>query len=174
MKQFIKVFLFAIIILAGFSALKAQTRSRVMPSVTAGYSTVFGTTGYTVSGSGTADTLAVSDSIGYIYPVSATNRWLPFLSFAWTKIGAGTATLAAKFYQGNTSTNCVSPIYAGSANTAYAKSYTLSASTTTPQFVDFYADSAKITGKYIKVLFYTSNTASVQGSIAGTINTVVQ
>jgi len=151
----------------------AQTKSKVLPGFAGGNYSVFGTTGYTYSG-GVADTLAVTDTISYIYPITGGIRYTPFISLAWTKIGSGTATVVCKLFQSNQ--GGVSGNYqqcgSGVANTAYSKSFTFSS--TGVNYLDAFADSVKISGRYLKVEFITSNTASVQGAIAGTINTTIR
>lgn len=168
MKRFI---LFAILI--AFSAVsfaQLPTRTKVLPTFNAGSQSAFGVNGYTVGG-GVADTLAVTDTLQYIYPVSNTTRYLPFVSLQWTKIGAGTATVTAAFYQGNTNGN-LTTVKSGSANTAYTKTLTFSA--TGVNYIDLLADSCKISGNFLGIRFFTSNTASVQGTIAGTVKTAIQ
>lgn len=174
MKRFItSIFLCSLLLLSAFT-LPAQTRSRVMPSFPGGSYSVFGTTGYNVSATGTTDTIAVTDSIAYIYPITGGREYSPFISFTWTKIGAGTATLAAKFFEGNqgSTTGNFTAVLAGSANAAYTKSYTLSATGT--NYISFMNDSAKISGRYLKIQFYTTSTANVSGSIKGTVNTTLR
>lgn len=151
----------------------AQTKSKVLPAFAGGSYSVFGSTGYTYSG-GVTDTLAVTDSLSYIYQITGGVRYNPFISLAWTKIGAGTATVTCKLFQSNQGgvngnyQQCVS----GVANTAYTKVFTFSA--TGVNYLDAFADSVKISGRYLKVQFYTSNTASVQGALAGTVNTTLR
>ena len=163
-----KKILALLLISATFSvAVNAQlrTNSNIAP-VQRGSSVTLGSLPYTVYGIDTADTLAVSDTIAYVIPFTGSYQYIPFVSFGWTKIGSGTATVTASFYQGNTPYNFVS-VKAGSANSVYTKTFTLSASGT--NFIDFLADSAKVSGRYLKVQFMTSSTASVSGSV----NTVV-
>jgi len=168
-----KKILFLIVIAFSFFAASAQTRSRVLSPLTVGNNIILGTAGNTISGTGTADTLAVTDSIAYILPINAplAQFYLPYLSIGWTKIGSGTATVTANFFQGNTSSNVLDPVKAGSANNTYTKTLTFSATTTTPSYINFLNDSAKISGRYLKIQFITSSTASVQGSIATNVNT---
>lgn len=146
----------------------AQLRSKVVPALNGGNSITLGTIGTTISGTGVSDTLAVSDTIAYIVPINSIYRYTPFLSFGWNKIGSGTATVTATFYQGNSPYN-FTQCKAGSANNLYSKSFTLSASGT--NFVDFLADSVKVSGKYLKIQYMTSGTASVQGSVVSVLST---
>lgn len=170
MKRLKSFLLFALIALICTCA-NAQLRTKIVSPISIGSYGVFGTFPNTITGLGSADTLAVSDTVAYIVPITGQNRYLPFLSFGWTKIGSGTATLTATFYEGN-STNNFKQLLSGSANAAYTKSFTLSASST--QFVDFLADSVKVSGRYLKIQYLTSNTASVQGSIVTVCNTAIQ
>ena len=148
----------------------AQLRTKVVPTVNLGNYTTLGVYPNTITGIGTADTLAVSDTVAYIIPFNGIYRYTPFLSVGWTKIGSGTATVTAQFYQGNSQYN-FTPIKAGSANSNYTKTFTLSSSTA--NFVDFLADSAKVSGRYLKITYTTSSTASVQGSIVTVCNTAM-
>lgn len=154
---------------------QAQLRTKVVSPIVPGtylsnYN-VFGNYPNTITGLGTADTLAVSDTIAYVVPIQTNYQYLPFLSFGWTKIGAGTATITASFYQGNSQYN-FTPLKAGSANTTYTKTFTLSASGT--NFVDFLADSVKVSGRYLKIQYTTSSTASVSGSVVTVLNTAIK
>lgn len=168
MKSFIKILFAFALLLTTTVTVHAQLRQRVMPAIAKGNSIVLGTTGFTVSNTGIADTLAVSDTLDYRIPFTGPNSYLPFISYGWTKIGSGTATVVVNFYEGNTPYNFTT-VKAGVANAAYTKTLTLSASTT--GFIDFLADSAKISGKYLKITETTSSTASVQGSIITNVNT---
>jgi hypothetical protein len=178
MKKFKILSLFAALVLFTIAA-DAQVRTRLMPAFSGGSNSAFGVTGYTISGTGSTDTIAVSDSISYVWPITGGIQYFPNLSFQWTKIGAGTATLGAKFYQCNTSGACTgvtvtnaNPLLAGVANTAYSKTYTLSASGV--NYIDMLADSVKVSGRYLKVVFFTTSTASVSGAIGGTLNTTLR
>lgn len=174
MKNILKtISLFAIMAILS-TTVSAQLRTKIVLPVNIGNNIILGTLPNTITGTGLADTLGVSDTISYIIPVNGTLRYLPFISIGWTKIGSGTATITASFYQGNTSSNCSSTVKAGSANGVYTKTLTYSATTTTPSYIDFLSDSAKVSGKYLKVQYITSSTASVQGSIITNANTSAQ
>ena len=110
------------------------------------------------------DTLAVSDTIAYIIPMDHTNTINLYQTFYWTKIGSGTATMDAKFFQSNNGTDWVA-VKQGVAQSAYSKTFTLSASGGANE-IDFRADTALVSGRYLKIQYKTSSTASVQGSIA--------
>ena len=168
----LKLFLFIITVFTSL-AVSAQVKSKVLPGFAGGSYSAFGTSGYSYS-PGATDTLAVTDSVAYIYQITGGVRYVPFISLAWTKIGAGTATVTCKLFQSNQGgvsgnyQQCV----AGLANTAYSKSFTFSA--TGVNYLDAFADSVKVSGRFLKVQFYTSGTANVQGSIAGTVNTTIR
>ena len=165
MKRFPVLIIAALALFTSLSS-TAQVRTRTMGPVTVGaVPTFYGVVPNTITTTVTADTLGVSDTIAYVLPVSASYAYTPFISVGWKKIGAGTATITALFFQGNTANNCTSPVLAGSANATYTKTLTYSATTTTPSFIDFNADSAKLTAPYMKIYYRTSATASVQGSI---------
>jgi len=136
----------------------AQTRTKNVSTVNQGYTVEFGGAGYVPS-----DSLQVSDSIGYFIPVNHTNSVDPFIQFAWTKIGAGTATLGVNFYQSSDNITYL-PVLKGAAQSAYTKSYTLSATTPATQ-ISFLNDTARFEGRYMKIIFFTTSTASVKGKI---------
>lgn len=169
MKKIFYLLAFSVCLITA-SQSQAQLRTKVVSTVNLGNYTTLGVYPNTITGIGSADTLAVSDTVAYIIPFNGIYRYTPFLSFGWTKIGAGTATIVATFYQGNSQYNFTA-VKAGSANTAYSKSFSLSSSAT--NFVDFLADSAKISGRYLKIVYTTSSTASVQGSIVTVCNTAM-
>ena len=174
MKNIFKIsFLFAIMALS-YAPSQAQLRTKTVQAVNKGYNIVLGQVPNVVNAGVLADTLGVSDTIAYVIPVVGPNRYLPFLSIGWAKIGSGTATITAAFYEGNTATNCSNAIKYGSANGTYTKTLTYSASTTTPTFIDFLADSAKVSGQYLRIVYTTSSTASVQGSILTNVSTTNQ
>lgn len=176
MKNILKtISLFAIMAILS-TTVNAQLRTVTTGPVNRGNNIIVGSFPNTITGKGTADTLGVSDTIAYVIPVSGSYKYLPFLSIAWTKIGSGTATITAAFYEGNTPTGCTNQIKAGSANSAYTKTLTYSASTgiSTPTFIDFLSDSAKVSGQYLRVVYTTSSTASVQGSILTNVGTTIQ
>jgi hypothetical protein len=162
----LKVFILAAVALCLTMGSSAQLRTRTMPGVSVGSTPSFyGVSPNTISTTVTADTLGVSDTIAYVVPVNANYTYVPFLSTGWKKIGSGTATITVLFFQGNTPGNCSSPVLAGSANATYTKTLTYSATSTTPSYIDFNADSAKVSAPYLKIYYRTSATASVQGSI---------
>lgn len=109
-----------------------------------------------------SDSLQVTDSLAYIIPLSHTNKISGYMSWYWNKIGAGTATIALTFLQGNSAYD-LQPLKAGVAQTTYTKSYTLSASGFNE--VNFARDSVRIDGRYLKVYFITTSTASVKGKL---------
>lgn len=109
-----------------------------------------------------SDSLQVSDSIAYFIPVQHTNNVAPYYTWYWNKIGAGTATVTLTFLQSNDNVNWFA-VPKGVAMSAYTKTYTLSANTWSN--VSFAVDTAKFEGRYMKVYFITSNTASVKGKI---------
>lgn len=164
-----KIVTFLLIAAFGLLTVKtqAQARSFIVPAVNQGTYTDLGGIYPTI----TQDSLQVSDSIAYIVPVLHTGKVIPYLNWQWTKIGAGTATVTLSFLQGNDPTNLF-PIKAGVGQTTYTKTYTLSA--TTPEEVDFARDTAQFNGRYLKIYFITSNTASVKGKLAVRLKTNIQ
>ena len=110
------------------------------------------------------DSLQVTDTAQYIIPVTHQNGVNPFLATYWKKVGSGTATLTLNFYQSNdpTPANFVT-IKKGKALGAYTKTLTYSASGW--QQISFAQDTAAFEGRYLKVEFITSSTASVNGKL---------
>lgn len=167
MKQILKFFLITVLTISFLGHTNAQTRISTTISVNQGTFLDFGGS-YPLA---PADSLQVSDSIAYIVPVLHTNRVAPYINWYWNKIGSGTATITLSFLQGNDPTQLF-PVKAGVAQTTYTKSYTLSASGA--QEVDFGRDTARFEGRYLKIYFITSNTASVKGKLAVRFKTNIQ
>lgn len=108
------------------------------------------------------DTMQVSDTVAYILPINHTNDVDIAHEFYWTKFGSGTATVTLTFWQGQTPwyfTQCT----AGVAKTAYSKAYTITASG--DNYVSFKTDSVNFTGRYMKVQYMTTATASVGAKV---------
>jgi hypothetical protein len=108
------------------------------------------------------DSLQVTDTAQYIIPVTHLNNVSPFLATYWKKVGSGTATITLNFYQGNDNLNFVT-VKKGKALGAYVKTLTYSASGWNQ--ISFAQDSAAFEGRYLKVEFITSSTASVNGKL---------
>lgn len=108
------------------------------------------------------DTLAVSDTIAYIIPVEHTNKVNFYHTFKWTKIGSGTATVDVRYFQSNDNLTYF-PVLAGVSMTALVKTFTIS--TTGENEIDLARDSTNFAGRYLKVQYKTSSTASVSGAI---------
>lgn len=113
-------------------------------------------------GGGVADTLVVSDTVQYPIIVSHSQGLKPFIQMYWQKIGSGTATVTATFWQSNDGTT-YNAIPKGKAQSAYSKTLTLSATGTT--FISFANDTALFEGQYLKIRYVTSSTASVKGKM---------
>lgn len=109
------------------------------------------------------DTLAVSDTIAYIIPVTHTNNIGFYQTFKWTKIGAGTVTMDVQVFQSNNSVDWFT-VKKGVGQTDYTKTFTLAA--TGLGELDFKTDTAFVSGRYLKIQYKTSSTSTVQGSIA--------
>ena len=110
------------------------------------------------------DSLLVTDTAQYVIPVTHTNSVVPFLSTYWNKIGAGTATVTVNFYQSNSPTlTTFTTVKKGKALGDYVKTLTYSASGWNN--ISFAQDSAAFEGRYLKVEFITSSTATVKGKL---------
>lgn len=154
MKNLFKIV--SILILAAFAfTANAQVRTKTSAPLSQGQ--------FLDLGVSVKDTLAVSDTIAYIIPVEHTNSINLYQTFRWTKIGAGTATMDVQAFQSNNGTDWFA-VKKGVLQTAYAKTFTLSA--TGAGEVDFNADTAVVSGRYLKIQYKTSSTSAVQGSIA--------
>jgi hypothetical protein len=130
----------------------AQTRTYTAANIQQGQFSTLPAVGY--------DSLAVTDSFAYIIPVTHLNVNDVFHTFNWTKVGSGTATLTVNYFQSNDNVNFFA-VTKGSAQSAYTKSFTLSA--TGSNYVSFAQDSAVLTGRYLKIQMFTNGTASVKG-----------
>lgn len=169
MKNFHRFAGFLMVAAALALSIPSHAQQRVVngPTVTQGQTVIYG--------GGTAtplDSLQVSDSIAYIIPINHTNQVSPFLTWQWNKIGSGTATITLQFLQNNDGGSTWFAVTKGSAQAAYTKSYTLSASGLNA--VDFVADSAVVQGRYLKVYYITSATASVKGKLGGQLHAIIR
>lgn len=157
MKARILIGLLAIAMIS-VTSLSAQTRTKTVPGINVGQWAELG--GLPASPS---DSLQVTDTISYIVPITHTNVLYPYASFVWTKIGAGTAAVTALFYQSNDNITWF-PLLKGVAQSAYTKSYSLSASATNE--IDFKRDTVPIGAKYFRVTLRTDATTTVKGKLA--------
>lgn len=166
MKKFIYILLASVALIT--TSVQAQTRTRVTANITQGEYIDLGGT------SSTGDTLQVTDTVAYIIPITHTNDIFPYFNWYWNKSGSGTATITMSFWQSNDPTNSTNfkPVVAGVAQSTYTKSFVLSASGWNE--VSFARDTARFEGRYLKVQFHTSNTASVGGKAFTRMKTVVK
>lgn len=161
MKKFLFVFSFLITLATtSFAQLRTTTRSPITQGTFLDYP---GSLFAAVPTAANCDTLQVSDTVAYILPMLHTNDISVYHTWYWLKSGAGTATIVVAFLQGNDPFNFVA-VKAGAAQAAYTKTYTISASGwQTP--ISFAADTARLEGRYLKVTYTTSSTASVGGKV---------
>lgn len=154
--------------LAFITSVDAQTRTKTTANISQGEYIDLGGT------KATGDTLQVTDTVAYIIPITHTNDIFPYFNLYWNKSGAGTATVTMSFWQSNDPTNDVNfkPVVAGVAQATYTKSFVLSASGWNE--VSFARDTARFEGRYLKVQYHTSNTASVGGKMFTRMKTVVK
>lgn len=124
-----------------------------------------------IPSSAISDTLQVSDTVAYVFPVNHTNDVDLYQSFYWNKSGAGTATLTVLFFQGNDPYN-LTAVTKGVLQSAYTKAFSLSASGW--NYISFANDTARFTGRYLKVEYMTSNTASVGGKVFTRLKTNIK
>jgi hypothetical protein len=117
---------------------------------------------YLVTGGAAGDTLVVSDTIQIPIVVNHSAIVKPQIQMYWQKIGSGTATITASFWESNDGTN-YTQILKGKAQGAYTKTLTLTATGTT--FVSFPLDTAILQGRFLKIRYITSSTASVKGKM---------
>lgn len=107
------------------------------------------------------DSLGVSDTTTYYVPITHTNLIFPYLTWEWTKTGSGSATITLTAYQSNDNVN-YAQLKAGVAQTAYSKTYSTLAASANEE-VDFNRDTVAVGGRYLKLQWITSSTASVKG-----------
>ena len=164
-----KKFIFFVLASLAFISVDAQTRTRTTANITQGDYIDLGT--YYTNG----DTLQVTDTVAYIIPITQTNDLFPYFNVYWNKSGSGTATVTVTFYQSNSPDNSTNfkPVVAGVAQSTYTKTLTLSASGWAND-ISFARDTARFEGRYLKVQYVTSNTASVGGKIFTRMKTVVK
>lgn len=155
---------------------KSEAQTRVV-GATGGLAVVQGNTvdfGGTYPLFGTvspSDSLQVSDSIAYLISVVHLNDVGAYLTWYWNKIGSGNPTVTLSFLQSNDNVNWFT-VPKGTAETAYSKTFSPTANTWFN--VDFRADTALISAKYLKVYFITSATASTKGKIFNRLKTFIK
>lgn len=118
------------------------------------------------------DSLGVSDTTVYIIPMTHTNELFPYISWEWTKVGAGSATIVLSFTQSNDAVT-YQPILKGQAQSAYTKTYTSLAASTNSE-VEFWRDTAVVSARFLKITWISSATASVKGKLHARVKTNVQ
>jgi len=162
-------FLAILALCLGFFAGQAQTRVvTTSPVINQGNFLDFGGI-YPQGGTVTPqDSLQVSDSIAYLIQISHLNLFTPYITWYWNQIGAGTATVTETFLQSNDGVNWF-PVLKGVAQTTYSKTWTLSANTWNE--INFRRDTALVDGRWLKIYFITSATASVKGKIFNRMKT---
>lgn len=176
MKKFLFL-LFAAVSLATVS--NAQLRTTIKSSIPQGQYIDFPGQFYPTAASPSpattiSDTLQVSDTVAYVFPVTHANDVDFFLQWYWNKFGSGTAAITLTFYQSNDPYNFStgSQLTSGVNKTTYSKAYSLSASGWS--YVSFKQDSVNFVGRYLKVQYMTSNTASVGGKVFSRLKSTVK
>jgi len=167
MKKFIQFFLVSLSLLVTTATI-GQTRTTTTRNIQQGEFIDLG------GSSSTGDTLQVTDTVAYIIPVTHANDIFPYINWYWNKSGSGTASITMSFWQSNDPTNSTNfkAVVAGVAQTAYTKSYSLSASGWNE--VSFARDTARFEGRYLKIQYVTSATANVGGKAFTRVKTVVK
>jgi hypothetical protein len=158
-----KTLIFSVLAIAVFGLFFMGVKDRTRPNNSA---VVFGNDkdqSFAQFGGATGDTIVVSDTLQYPIIVNHSKVIKPFIQLDWTKIGSGTATVAVTFWQSNDGTN-YNQIVKGKNQAAYAKTLTITA--TGSNFISFATDTAILEGKYLKIRYITSSTASVKGKLA--------
>lgn len=163
MKKFILIALSFVVITASFAQVRTTTRG---PIVQGNFSMYPGSYSPTAASPNPAanqmDTLQVSDTVAYVIYVNHTNDVDFFHQWYWSKVGAGTAAITLSFLQSNDAIT-FTPVTKGVAQSAYTKTYSLSASGW--NWVSFANDTAHFVGRYLKVQYKTDGTASVGGKV---------
>jgi len=109
-------------------------------------------------GSNVGDSIGISDTLTYILPINHANALAIGGQLNWTKVGAGTATVTAKYFQSEDN-NTYTALVKGVNQSTYTNTYTFSA--TGAQIFDFAKDTVYFSSRYLKIQYITSNTASV-------------
>jgi len=157
-----KKYLILLAFLVGFVAFFAGKNDRTRPTQAA---TVFNTdkdVSYLTFGGGVGDTIVVSDTVSIPIVINHSAVVKPEIQLYWDKISAGTAHATLTFWQSNDGTTYTA-IKKGKLQTAYSK--TLSIASDTTNFYSFAADSAIVEGRYLKLKYITTSTASVKGKL---------
>lgn len=157
-----KIIIFSILAIVGFGLFFAGVNDRTLPLQAASVFDESNDKSLLTFGGLAGDTLVVSDTVQYPIRISHSKLLKPFIQMYWQKIGAGTATVTATFWQSNDGVT-YNAIPKGKNQTAYSKTLTLSATGTT--FISFTADTVVFEGQYLKVRYITSSTASVKGKM---------
>jgi hypothetical protein len=166
MKNFVSVLLFSILMIASIPKSDAQTRTSTLFTISQGQFTDFGGSFYPLVAS---DSLQVTDSLGYIIPITHTNEVAGiYHNWFWKNYGSGTATVTVNYFQSNDGVNFF-PVKAGVAQANYSKTFTLSANTYNE--TSFARDTARFDGLYLKVQMFTSATANVGGKVVHRLKT---
>jgi hypothetical protein len=134
----------------------------------------FPTSAASIPASSASDTLQVSDTVAYVIPITHLNDVDVFLQWYWNKSGSGTAGITVTFYQSNDPYNFTtgSQLTSGVAKTAYSKVYSLTASGW--NYLSFKQDSVNFEGRYLKVQYLTSATASVGGKVFSRLKSTIK
>lgn len=157
-----KLIIFSILAIIGIGLFFAGKNDRTRPAQAAIVFDQPNDQSLLAFGGGAGDTLVISDTVQYPILVSHSKLLKPFIQMYWQKIGAGTATVTATFWQSNDGTT-YNAIPKGKNQTAYSKTLTLSATGTT--FISFTADTVVFEGQYLKVRYITSSTSAVKGKM---------
>jgi hypothetical protein len=175
MKKLILFLSFALVAASSF----AQLRTKTLPSQSQGATwdfpgSFFPSATSPTPGLSISDTLQVSDTVAYIVPINHTNDVDFFDQVYWNKIGSGTATITVTFYQSNDPYNFAtgSQLTSGVAKTSYSK--TISGTSSLWTYISFKQDSVNFVGRYLKVQYMTSSTASVGGKIFSRLKSTIK
>lgn len=151
-----------------FSQVRTTRRGTINQGTTMTYP---GSTSLATPPAAQMDTLQVSDTVAYIYGVNHLNDIGVYHQWYWSKVGSGTASITLSFLQSLDGQNFVA-VPKGVAAGAYTKTYSLSASGW--NVVDFKTDTAYFQGRYLKVQYLTTNTASVGGKVYSITKTYIK
>lgn len=166
MKNFLSLILLLVVMITAVPKSEAQTRTSTLFNIQQGQFIDFGGVYYP---SAPSDSLQVTDSLGYIIPITHTNEIAGiYHNWFWKNYGSGTATVTVNYFQSNDGVNFF-PVKAGVAQNNYSKTFTLSANTYNE--TSFARDTARFDGLYLKVQMYTSGTANVGGKVVHRLKT---
>lgn len=110
------------------------------------------------------DSLGTSDTLIYPFVITHTNNIAPYIAMTWTKVGAGTPTVAVTLDQSMDGTTWYA-CKAGKAQSDYSKSLSLTA--TASSSISFERDSIYFEARYLRIKYISNSTANTNFKVNG-------